>query len=81
MAQYTLNDECDYFSCDSERLRELDRACAPRRQAGTRHHSKYGEGGTGTLDVSVPLGWGKEGCCVSQLGSDKFNGPLKMSVH
>lgn len=49
VAQHTLNDECDYFTCDSERLRELDRACVSRRQAGTRHHGKYGEGGQAPL--------------------------------
>lgn len=38
-------------------------------------------GGTGVPGVSAPFAVGKEGCCISQLGSNQFKGPFKMSVY
>lgn len=31
--------------------------------------------------VGMVLGWDSEECCISQLGSNQFNGPFKMSVY
>lgn len=62
------------------RLREWNRACAHRHQAGMRHHGEHG--GRGRCPwCECPLAVGKEGCCISQLGSNQFKGPFKMSVY
>lgn len=61
----------------TERLREVNRT----QQAGTRQHGNCGGSGDSAPDVIVPLGWCGEGCCISQMGSNQFNGPLKMSVY
>lgn len=62
------------------RLREWNQACAHRHRAGMRHR-----GGRGGRDrcpwCERPFAVGKEGCCISQLGSNQFKGPFKMSVY
>lgn len=79
--EYIWNDEDDYFSCgpDWEAWRVEPGACAHRHQPGTRCHGEQVMG-AGALDASVPLGWGNEGCCISQLGRNQFNGPFKMCI-
>lgn len=58
------------------RLGAGSRACA--HQAGSRGHAVWLH--AGALDVSVPLGRGRAGCCISQLGRNQFNGPFKMCI-
>lgn len=53
---------------------------AHRHQTGMRHPGE--RGGRGRCPwCECPFAVGREGCCISQLGSNQFKGPFKMSVY
>lgn len=48
------------------RLRQWNWACAHCHQAGTRCHREHGNGDRCPwCELTVPLEWGKKGCCIS----------------
>lgn len=76
----TWNDEGDYFRCDPDwETRSGEAGPVPTAIRQGQEVMQCGDG-AGALDVSVPLGRGRAGCCISQLGRNQFNGPFKMCI-